>query len=208
VLQEATIPLGTQALLLRGFASAHAPTLLTRIDEICRSAPLRVMRTPAGLMSVAMTNCGTHGWVAEPAGYRYSALDPESGLPWPPMPAEFLELAREAARAAGFLRFDPEVCLVNFYRPGARMGMHRDRDEADRSQPIVSVSLGLPAIFRWGGSRRGDAATGWLLEHGDVVVWGGVSRMNYHGVLSLKAGTHPLTGSARINLTFRRVSAC
>ncbi len=187
-----------EAVLLRAFAPDDMPA---GIEEIAAAAPFRHMVTPGGFrMSVAMTNCGALGWVSDRKGYRYSPVDPDTGLPWPAMPPTFLRLANEAAAAAGFAAFVPDACLVNRYAPGAKMSLHQDRDERDLSQPIVSVSLGLPAVFLFGGPNRKDAVTRMALEHRDVVVWGGPSRLFYHGVMPLKEGAQPY----RFNLTFRR----
>ena len=155
-------------------------------------------------MSAAMTSCGAHGWVSDARGYRYDAVDPEHGLPWPPMPPELLALASDAAARAGFARFVPDACLVNRYEPGARLTLHQDRDERDLDAPIVSVSLGLPAVFLFGGVTRRERPRRTRLWHGDVVVWGGPSRLRYHGVMPLEAGEHPATGPFRINLTLRK----
>lgn len=155
-------------------------------------------------MSAAMSACGQVGWVTDQRGYRYQAEDPESGNPWPAMPGVFRRLAAEAAQDAGYPGFEPDACLINRYQRGAKMGLHQDRDERDFSQPIVSVSLGLPMVFQFGGRKRSDRPLKVPLAHGDVVVWGGPSRLNYHGVLTLKTGHHPLTGPYRYNLTFRR----
>lgn len=193
------------AKLLRGFALAHERALLEALDGVIRAAPFRHMVTPGGLrMSVAMSNCGALGWVSDRRGYRYSPDDPETGRPWPVMPRPFVQLARDAAAQAGFAAFSPDACLINRYEPGAKLSLHQDRDERDFGQPIVSVSLGLPAIFLFGGLRRTDKPMRIPLSHGDVVVWGGASRMRHHGVLPLKDGTHPLLGACRVNLTFRR----
>jgi alkylated DNA repair protein (DNA oxidative demethylase) len=193
------------AVLLGGFARACAPDLLDALAAVAAAAPFRHMVTPGGRrMSVAMTNCGALGWTSEAAGYRYLASDPATGRPWPPMPPAWLALAREAAQAAGFAAFSPDACLVNRYEPGARLTLHQDRDERDLTAPIVSVSLGLPAVFLFGGDRRSDPTRRLPLVHGDVVVWGGPARLRYHGVLPLDGGEHPLTGRCRINLTFRR----
>ena len=154
-------------------------------------------------MSVAMTNCGSLGWVSDESGYRYDRSDPLTGLAWPSMPGVFGELARSAAAAAGFPGFDPDACLINRYEPGAQMGLHQDKNESDMEAPIVSVSLGLPATFLYGGLRRSETPRRFPLLHGDVVVWGGPARLTYHGVARLRAGAHPLTGNSRINLTFR-----
>jgi DNA oxidative demethylase len=193
------------AMLLRGFARPHDTELIAALRAITEQAPFRHMQTPGGHeMSVAMTNCGAVGWVTDRSGYRYDAIDPHSGQNWPAMPPVFLGLATRAAAAAGFTGFSPDACLVNRYEPGARMSLHQDRDERDFDNPIVSVSLGLPAIFLFGGARRSDKPSRHRLEHGDVVVWGGPSRLFFHGVAPLADGEHALLGRARINLTFRR----
>ena len=158
-------------------------------------------------MSVAMTNCGRVGWVSDRRGYRYDPIDPDSGKAWPLMPESFLDLAARAAAEGGFANYDPDACLINRYAAGAKLGLHQDRDEEDPVSPIVSVSLGLPATFLWGGKKRGDAVRRFRLESGDVVVWGGPARFTYHGVAPLKPGEHPLTGTVRLNLTFRKVFA-
>src|SRR5947209_9170298 len=199
--------LGPAAVLLRRFASARETALLASLESIAAQAPFRHMITPGGFtMSVAMTNCGPFGWVTDRSGYRYSPTDPVSGQPWPSMPSVFLELAGDAAKQAGFDHFRPDACLINRYQPGARMSLHQDKDEKDVEQPIVSVSLGLPAVFLFGGFTRSSAAVRLPLEHGDVVVWGGEDRLRYHGVVPLKPGTHPLVGSYRLNLTFRKAT--
>jgi DNA oxidative demethylase len=193
------------AILLRGFARRTETGLLAALREIEAQAPFRRMFTPGGhQMSVAMTNCGCCGWVTDIGGYRYDGADPESGKAWPAMPAVFRELAERAAREAGFAGFAPDACLINRYEPGAKMSLHQDRDEKDFSAPIVSVSLGLPAIFLFGGMKRADKPQRYRLEHGDVVVWGGPSRLFFHGVAPLADGEHPLLGRRRINLTFRK----
>ncbi|HXI07755.1 MAG: DNA oxidative demethylase AlkB [Bradyrhizobium sp.] len=193
------------AVLLRGFARPAEAGLLAALREIEREAPFRRMFTPGGhQMSVAMTNCGAAGWVTDRRGYRYDGADPESGKAWPTMPAAFRELAESAAREAGFAGFAPDACLINRYEPGAKMSLHQDRDEKDFSAPIVSVSLGLPATFLFGGPKRSDKTRRYRLEHGDVVVWGGPSRLFFHGVGPLADGDHALLGRQRINLTFRR----
>jgi DNA oxidative demethylase len=193
------------ATLLRQFARSEAPLLVSAIDEIAAAAPFRHMVTPGGYrMSVAMTNCGRAGWVTDRGGYRYDARDPESGRVWPAMPALFLGLAERAAAAAGFPGFIPDSCLINRYEPGTRLSLHQDRNERDYSQPIVSVSLGLSAIFLFGGGERRERARRIALESGDVVVWGGPARLAFHGVAPLAPGEHALTGAARINLTLRR----
>ena len=199
-------PLEEGAVVLRGFASSQAPVLVEEVGRVARSAPFRHLVTPGGYtMSVAMTNCGRVGWVSDRNGYRYDPVDPDTSARWPPMPAAFLELAVNAATAANFPNYDPDACLINRYVGGAKLGLHQDRDEKDAWAPIVSVSLGLPAVFLWGGKRRSDPRRRMRLQNGDVVVWGGPARFVYHGVAPLKDGEHPLTGSARINLTFRKV---
>lgn len=198
-------PLAPGAVLLRGFARDVAPALIDAARAVIAGAPLRHMVTPGGLkMGVAMTNCGPLGWVSDRRGYRYQAADPLSGAPWPALPEAFRALALDAAARAGFPGFVPDACLVNRYAPGTRLSLHQDRDEADFGAPIVSVSLGLPAVFLFGGLSRADRPRRLALEHGDVVVWGGPSRLVYHGVAPLAAGDHPLLGAQRINLTFRK----
>jgi DNA oxidative demethylase len=199
------VALAPGAMLLRGFANAFAAPCLTALQHVAEAAPFRHMVTPGGhRMSVAMTNCGGAGWVTDATGYRYTARDPESGQPWPAMPDVFAALATAAAAHAGFLGFTPDACLINRYEPGTRLTLHQDRNERDFSAPIVSVSLGLPATFLFGGMRRADTPRRIPLRHGDVVVWGGPARLRYHGVLPLDAGDHPMLGARRINLTFRR----
>ena len=194
------------AVLLRGFATTEAPSLIAEVMRVAESAPFRHLIVPGGYtMSVAMTNCGRVGWVSDRTGYRYGPMDPDNGRRWPEMPAAFLNLAARAAAEAGFASYDPDACLINRYAAGAKLSLHRDRDENDRWAPIVSVSLGLPGVFLWGGKRRADSSRRLPLQHGDTVVWGGPARFVYHGVAPLKAGMHPLTGSLRINLTFRKV---
>ena len=193
------------AVLLRGHARPLQNEIIAALRDIVAQAPFRRMVTPGGhQMSVAMTNCGPLGWTTDRTGYRYVQDDPETGKPWPAMPPVFAQLAEQAAAAAGFVRFCPDACLINRYEPGARMSLHQDRDEQDFDKPIVSVSLGLPAIFLFGGLKRGDKARRFRLEHGDVVVWGGPSRLYFHGVAPLADGEHALLGRQRINLTFRK----
>ena len=193
------------AVVLRAFATDQAAALLDAIAQVVQAAPLRHMATARGWrMSVAMTNCGRVGWVSDQHGYRYDTLDPHSGQPWPAMPEVFRRLADRAASAAGYSAFEPDACLINRYAPGARLSLHQDRDEQDFGAPIVSVSLGLPATFLWGGGTRSGRLRRVHLSHGDVVVWGGPARLNFHGIAPLRGGDHPLTGSARLNLTFRR----
>ena len=201
----ATLKLGDGALLLRGFAAAEAKSLVAALRKIEAKAPFRHMMTPGGFtMSVAMTNAGRAGWVTDRTGYRYDAQDPESGKKWPAMPDLFAELAARAADQAGFKNFAPDSCLINRYEPGSQLSLHQDKNERDFAAPIVSVSLGLPTTFLWGGPRRADRPQRVKLENGDVVVWGGKTRLNFHGVAKLADGEHPLTGRARINLTFRK----
>lgn len=197
-------PLGAGAVLLRGFALPFEPRLLAALQAIVAEAPFRHMVTPSGhAMSVAMTNCGAAGWVTDRTGYRYDTRDPLSGRTWPALPEAFLALARAAAAEAGYEDFTPDACLINRYEPGARLSLHQDRDERNLAHPIVSVSLGLPATFQFGGLKRGDPVHRHALRHGDVAVWGGPSRLCFHGVPSLKDGTHESLGRVRINLTFR-----
>lgn len=199
------LPLAEGAVVLRGFALADESALLADVHAVIGRAPFRHLITPGGFrMSVAMTNCGALGWVSDRRGYRYDAVDPDSGERWPPMPLSFARLADGAARAAGFDGFAPDACLVNHYEPGARLTLHQDRNERGYDAPIVSVSLGLPAVFLWGGLSRSDRTVRVPLVHGDVVVWGGPARMRYHGVLALQAGHHAMLGARRINLTFRK----
>lgn len=193
------------AVLLLGYARPMEGELIAALRDILAQAPFRHMQTPGGhQMSVAMTNCGDVGWVTDRTGYRYARVDPETGLDWPAMPASFLRLASEAAVAGGFANFTPDACLINRYEPGARMSLHQDRDEQDFAAPIVSVSLGLPATFLFGGPKRSDRPARYRLAHGDVVVWGGPSRLFFHGVAPLADGEHGLMGRQRINLTFRK----
>ena len=193
------------AWLLRGFALAWETALLSGLREVTAAAPFRNMVTPGGhRMSVAMTNSGALGWVTDRSGYRYDPVDPESGKKWPAMPEAFRELAARAAAEAGFGEFRPDACLVNRYEPGTKLSLHQDKDERDFSQPIVSVSLGIPAVFLFGGFARGDKTQRVALEHGDVVVWGGPARLRYHGVMTLKQDEHPVLGRMRVNLTFRK----
>ena len=202
---EAPEPIAPGAVLLRGFACGVADALAQGIKQVIASAPFRHLITPGGrTMSVGMTNCGALGWVSDRTGYRYERTDPLSGQPWPPMPAGFADMAARAAAEAGFDGFRPDACLINCYEPGARLSLHQDRDESDLRAPIVSVSLGLPATFLFGGLQRSDRPARWRLAHGDVAVWGGPSRLAFHGVAPLVDGDHPQLRRQRINLTFRR----
>ena len=193
------------AMLLCGFARSLERDLVPALHAVIAQAPFRHMQTPGGHhMSVAMTNCGDVGWVTDRAGYRYDTLDPQSGQARPTMPPVFRALAGQAAERAGFAAFSPDACLINRYEPGARMSLHQDRDERDFREPIVSVSLGLPAIFLFGGPKRSDKPQRVRLQHGDVVVWGGPARLFFHGVAPLAEGEHAGVGRYRINLTFRK----
>jgi DNA oxidative demethylase len=199
------VTLGPGAVLLRARALPVERQLLAAIDAIAAASPFRRMVTPGGFeMSVAMTNCGAAGWITDRRGYRYAPLDPASGLSWPPLPDLFLNLARDAAADAGYQDFVPDACLLNRYEPGTRLSLHQDRNERDFGQPIVSVSLGLPAVFLFGGNKRTDKTLRVPLSHGDIVVWGGPSRLFHHGVLALKDGDHPTLGRQRLNLTLRK----
>jgi len=197
--------LGPGTAILNGFALEVEAELVSALNAVVERAPFRHMITPGGFrMSVAMTNCGAFGWVTDRTGYRYDEIDPETGLQWPAMPPVFLRLAVSAAHAAGFLMFVPDACLINRYEPGARLSLHQDKNERDFEQPIVSVSLGLPAIFQFGGLERSDKTIRVPVIHGDVIVWGGPARLRYHGVAPLKRRNDPLLGGYRHNLTFRK----
>jgi alkylated DNA repair protein (DNA oxidative demethylase) len=194
------------AVLLRGFVKPIESVLIEAVRAIVAQSPFRRMTTPGGhQMSVAMTNCGERGWITDHTGYRYDPIDPRTEAPWPAMPLVFCDLARRAAEQGGFAGFTPDACLVNRYEPGTRLSLHQDKDELDYSAPIISVSLGLPATFLFGGLARADKPRRFRLVHGDVVVWGGANRLAYHGVAPLADGEHPLLGRKRINLTFRKV---
>jgi DNA oxidative demethylase len=197
--------LSDAAIVLRGFARDTVATLVAAVDGITADAPFRKMVTPGGFrMSVGMTNCGRAGWVTDRKGYRYERVDPVTGIPWPAMPESFRLLAASAAEAGGYPGFEPDACLINLYEPGTRLSLHRDENERDLTAPIVSVSLGLPAVFLFGGNSRSNRPRRILLESGDAVVWGGPDRLVYHGVAPLAEGAHPLIGNRRINLTFRK----
>lgn len=198
-------PIGSHSFILRDYVGEHAAQMLQLIDSLTREAPLRHMTTPGGFkMKATLSNCGQLGWVTDRHGYRYQTSDPLSGKHWPPMPDLFATVANRAAARSGFNHFSPDVCLINCYQPGAGMGLHQDKDENDFSQPIVSISLGVPAIFLFGGLKRKDKPDAYLLQHGDVVVWGGDDRLRYHGIRPLKLSHHPDTGQLRYNLTLRR----
>lgn len=198
------LALAPGAYVLRGFALPIATELFDGVERVCREAPFRHLMTPGGKrMSVAMTNCGALGWFSDASGYRYTRVDPQSEQPWPTMPEAFQRLARAASSAAGFTPIAPHACLINRYVPGARLTLHQDKDEQDLEAPIVSVSMGLAATFLFGGATRHEAPRRIRVEHGDVVVWGGPSRLRYHGLAALPEGFHPATGYCRINLSFR-----
>ncbi len=200
------IELGEEAVILRGYANDIAVELFDDINAIIAISPLRQMQTPNGYtMSVRTSSCGPYGWVSDRHGYRYAPIDPLTNQPWPALPNRFLELAHHAAQTTGFNHFVPDCCLINSYKAGAKLSLHKDKDEHDFTAPIVSISLGLPAIFLFGGLNRSDKTQRYKLEHGDVAVWGGKSRLAYHGILPLIDGNHPLTGHQRINITFRKV---
>ena len=199
------LDLGPAAAVLTGFALDRAKALYDAMQTVAESSPFRRMTTPGGWrMSVATTSCGEAGWLSDRRGYRYDRTDPETGRPWPALPRLFQTAAIEGAAALGFDEFAPDTCLINRYEPGARLSLHQDRNEKDYDQPVVTVSLGLPAIFLWGGRKREDPARRLPLVHGDVMVWGGPDRLAFHGVKELAEGEHPLAGRARYSLTFRR----
>jgi DNA oxidative demethylase len=203
--QRGRLELEPGAVVLQAFAFDDAPVLLGSVERIASEAPWRHMTTARGWrMSVAMTNCGEAGWVSDSRGYRYDAIDPQTNRRWPALPRVFADLAGRAAREAGFEHFVPDACLINRYEPGARLSLHQDRNERDFNEPIVSVSLGAPATFLWGGRTRADRPRRQLLEHGDVVVWGGPARLNFHGIEELRTPADGLAGNVRFNLTLRR----
>ncbi|MBA1203261.1 DNA oxidative demethylase AlkB [Pseudomonas capeferrum] len=197
--------LASHTVLLPGFVLSEVEAVLDALRPVLRASPFRHMQTPGGLrMAVALSNCGALGWVSDEKGYRYDPIDPMTGKPWPGLPPVLFGIAGRAAAAAGFERFEPDACLINHYLPGNRLSLHQDRDEHDFSQPIVSISLGLPALFLFGGSSRGERTQRIPLSHGDVLVWGGEDRLRFHGVLPVKPGVHPRLGERRINLTLRK----
>jgi DNA oxidative demethylase len=199
--------LGPGAVLLRRFALPDEDLLLTALRRVIEQAPFRHMVTPGGFrMSVAMTNCGSLGWISDETGYRYDNIDPDSGRTWPSIPDSLLKLATGAAEEAGFQQFKPDACLINRYETGARLSLHQDKNERDFGQPIVSVSLGIPGTFLFGGTTRSGKTMRVPVVHGDVVVWGGPARLRYHGVMPLKGGFHPQVGAYRVNLTFRKAA--
>jgi len=195
------------AVMLRKFAQKYETELFEGLRKVTAKAPFRHMVTPGGFrMSVAMTNCGAFGWITDETGYRYDRVDPETNATWPEMPDCFLKLGSSAATEVGFDEFLPDACLINRYEPGSKLSLHQDKNERDFEQPIVSVSLGVSAMFLFGGSRRNDDTERIPVEHGDVIVWGGPARLRYHGVMALKEGFHPLAGGRRFNLTFRKAT--
>jgi len=203
--QQGREAIGPQSFVLRSFALPYADALLQGVDDVTARSPFRHMDTPGGYtMSVALTNCGRLGWTTDARGYRYARIDPMTGQPWPDLPDAFMRLAQAAAAEAGFPGFTPDACLVNRYEPGSRLSLHQDKNERDYDAPIVSVSLGMPAVFLFGGNDRADKALRVPLFHGDVVVWGGVDRLRYHGVMPMKDLPHPRLGSQRINFTLRK----
>ncbi len=203
--EPAQFQLGPQSFLFKRLAQPHEAKIISAVNEITEQSAFRHLITPSGFeMSVAMTSCGPLGWVSDRRGYRYDAIDPTCHKPWPTMPPIFMQLAHDAAAKAGFEKFTPDACLINRYTPGAKLSLHQDKDERDLSQPIVSVSLGIAATFLFGGLKRSDKTVRVALTHGDVVVWGGVDRLRFHGVLPVKAERHPLLDEYRINLTFRK----
>lgn len=197
--------IGPQAFIFRGYLRDDAPRFLDDLAAVLRASPWRRMPTVRGWMSVDQSNCGSHGWVSDKTGYRYVSFDPLTGQPWPDMPLLWRQRAVEVAEAAGFLGFEPQACLLNRYGPKSKMGLHQDRDEEDLAAPIVSMSFGVPAVFLFGGLKRTDPVEKYVLEHGDVLVWGGVDRLRFHGVMPVRQANHALLGDQRLNLTFRRV---
>jgi len=178
--------------------------LLQAVREIARAAPLYTPRMPrtGKPFSVRMTNCGPLGWVSDERGYRYQPYHPETGASWPPMPEQVLRAWEELSGYA----HPPDACLINFYEPTARMGMHQDRDEETFDAPVVSLSLGDTALFRYGGLDRKDPTRSVRLRSGDAIVFGGPARLIYHGIDRLAAGTSDLLPQGgRLNLTLRRV---
>lgn len=201
---QTTVLLAEGAMVLRRFATPVVVALMEGVEAVVAQSPLRRLIVPNGRpMRIEMTNCGLVGWVNIDGRYRYSRVDPLTGRSWPGMPATFRRIAGAAASAAGYPDFQPAVCIINRYAVGADLQMHQDRDDTQDRQPVVSVSLGLPAIFHFGGQGRGEKPLTIPLDDGDVVVWGGASRMHRHGVAPVAPGVHPRTGAYRYNLTFR-----
>jgi alkylated DNA repair protein (DNA oxidative demethylase) len=191
------------AVLMRGLALPDDREFLSAVEDILIAAPLHHAVTPSGLpMGVMVTDCGDPRAFAN----RWDPNNPERVRIWPPMPRILQEFALRCAVRSGFPRFRPDALHINRYQAGTKLGMHQDRHECDMTQPIVSVSFGLECTFLLGGLQRIDKPKRILLEHGDVIVWGGPSRMRFHGVQPLKPGSHPLTGPYRYNLTFRKIA--
>lgn len=198
------VKLSEGAALLRGFALRYEETLIEALREIATRSPFRFMRTPSGkAMRVALTSCGELGWISDHAGYRYSAIDPVTQRPWPAMPPALASLATEAAAEAGFRDFAPNTCLINHYRPATGLALHQDLDEGNAQAPIVSISLGIPATFLFGGFERSASSEKIALEHGDIIVFGGPDRLRFHGIRPLRYAEHPLLGARRFNLSLR-----
>lgn len=194
------------AVVLRRFALKQDKELLDALLNVISQSPLRESFTPGGFkMSVLTSGCGDYG-SSNDGDYRMDPIDPVTKLPWPNMPEIFYELGVNAAKEAGFVGYEPNMTHINQYSPGSKLGMHQDRGESDTDSPIVSLSLGLPAVFKLGGFERSAPVKPITLEHGDVIVWGGASRMRFHGILPIKAGIHHMVGSFRYNLTVRRVN--
>lgn len=199
--------IGDDSAILRGRAITVEDGLLRAVRLIEQQAPPRQMTTPGGgRMTALMSSCGVAGWTSDESGYAYRRRDPQSGSAWPALPGVLLDFAGECASEAGFHGFRPNSCLINRYAVGAGMGLHQDRNEGDFGHPIVSVSLGLPATFLFGGAHRTDPVAKARLVHGDVVVFGGRERLFFHGVRPVADGYHELLGPFRINLTFRKVA--
>jgi DNA oxidative demethylase len=204
-IQPNKLEVDKDAYYLSGYALTNEKALIIDLHEVLSQASLRQMMTKMGFYtSAAMTNCGQLGWVSDRKGYRYEALNPLTGKSWPAMPVSFFQLAQNAALEAGFSDFKPDACLINQYKVGASMGLHQDKNELDFTQPILSVSLGIPAIFKFGGLSRSDKPIKIRLTHGDIVVWGGDARLNYHGIIPLQPNNHAVLGPYRYNLTFRK----
>jgi len=192
-----------QALILPCALQEDAPILLNAITQITNISPFRIMQTPYGTMAVQMTNCGFVGWISDKNGYRYSQIDPLTGKFWPKIPKFMENLAIKAAKFAGFTNFQPNVCLINQYQAGDKLGLHIDKDEGDFSQPIVSFSLGTSAVFRLGGLKRKDLTQDFVLTNGDIMVWGGVDRLRYHAITKVYADDLLTFTNKRFALTFR-----
>lgn len=179
--------------------------LMVQVERITKVSPFRKMMTPNGhYTGVALTNCGDFGWTSDRNEYRYSSSDPLNNQPWLAIPESFKALAKNAAHVAGFKDFEPDACLINQYLIGTKLGSHQDKNEKDFSQPIVSVSIGLSAVFQIFGNQRAGQAINYRLYDGDVVVWGNSARLCYHGVRTLSAAELDPTCQQRINITFRK----